>query len=271
MTLGRKQERQGKEITVSTTSSGRHVVVTGGGNGIGAATVRRFAARGDKVSIFDRDIGAAEKVAASVRDAGGQAQGIECDITDRAQIDHAVAKATKTFGSILVLINNAGYDKISPFATSAPDIWGRIIDINIYGTLNMTHAVLPGMIEAGYGRIVSISSDAGRVGSSGSSIYSWCKGGMIAFSKTLARETAKQGITVNVVCPGPTPTALLAEAVESARDPEKMMEGLKRAIPMGRLGDPEDLPGAICFFASDEASYVTGQVISVSGGLTFVG
>lgn len=252
-------------------SSKRHVVITGGGSGIGAATVRRFAVGGDRVSIFDRDLGAAERVASQVRDAGGEAQAMECDITDRAQIDRAVAAATATFGTVQVLVNNAGYDKVSPFVQTTPELWQRIIDVNIYGTLHMHHAVLPGMVEARYGRIINISSDAGRVGSSGTGVYSWCKGGMIAFSKTLAREHAKHGITVNVVSPGPTDTALLAEAVNGAANPEKMMESLKRAIPMGRLGDPEDFPGAICFFASDQASYVTGQVISVSGGLTFVG
>lgn len=256
---------------MSNSIEGRHVVITGGGNGIGAATVRRFAAGSDRVSIFDRDLGAAKQIATQVRDAGGEAQGLECDITDRAQIDRAVASATATFGTVQVLVNNAGYDKVTPFVKTTPDLWQRIIDINIYGTLHMHHAILPGMVEAGYGRIVNISSDAGRVGSSGTAVYSWCKGGLIAFSKTMAREHAKQGITVNVVCPGPTNTALLAEAVDGAANPEKMMEALKRAIPMGRLGDPEDLPGAICFFASDQASYVTGQVISVSGGLTFVG
>ena len=252
-------------------SSARHVVITGGGNGIGAATVQRFAAGGDRVSIFDRDLAAAEKIAAQVRDAGGQSLGIECDITNRAQIDAAVDSAKAAFGPVQVLVNNAGYDRVSPFVKTTPELWQRIIDVNVYGTLHMHHAVLPGMVEAGYGRIVNISSDAGRVGSSGSAIYSLCKGGLIAFSKTLAREHAKQGITINVVCPGPTGTALLAEAVDGAANPEKMMDALKRAIPMGRLGDPEDLPGAICFFASDQASYVTGQVISVSGGLTFVG
>ncbi len=253
------------------TTDGRHVVITGGGNGIGAATARRFAAIGDRVSIFDRDLAAAQAVVDQIHDAGGIAQPVICNITDRGQIDQAMAQSTAAFGTVQVLVNNAGYDKMSPFVSSAPELWQQIIDVNIYGTLNMHHAVLPAMVAAGYGRIVNISSDAGRVGSSGSSVYSWCKGGMIAFSKTLAREHAKQGITINVIAPGPTPTGLLAEAVDGAANPEKMMEALARAIPMGRLGQPEDFPGAICFFASDSASYITGQVISVSGGLTFVG
>lgn len=263
--------QQQKERKLADNPSSRHVVITGGGNGIGKATALRFAGGGDRVSIFDRDLAAANRVAALISESGGRAQGFECDITDRHQIDRAVAAATAALGSVGVLVNNAGYDKMAPFVKSTPDLWQRIIDINIYGTLHMHHAILPGMVEAGYGRVVNISSDAGRVGSSGTSIYSWAKGGLIAFSKTLAREHAKHGITVNVVSPGPTDTALLAEAVDGAANPEKMMDALRRAIPMGRLADPEDLPGAICFFASDQAAYVTGQVISVSGGLTFVG
>ena len=152
-----------------------------------------------------------------------------------------------------------------------PEEWTRLIAINLTGTLHMHHAILPGMVERRHGRIVNISSDAARVGSSGEAVYAACKGGLVAFSKTIAREHARHGITVNVVCPGPTDTALFADFKEGAGDPEKLLKAFERAIPLGRIGQPQDLPGAILFFASDDAAYVTGQVLSVSGGLTMAG
>ncbi len=247
------------------------VIVTGGGGGIGGATCRRFAAEGAKVAVFDLNLEAAEKVAAAIRAEGGQAQAFRCDITDRASVDAAVAATEAKLGPIGVLVNNAGWDVFKPFLKTVPTEWERLIAINLTGALHMLHAVLPGMAERKYGRIVNVASDAARGGSSGEAVYSACKGGLVALSKTLAREHARQGITVNVVCPGPTDTALLAGVTEGARDPAKLLEAFRSAIPLGRLGQPDDLAGAIAFFGSDDAGFITGQVISVSGGLTMHG
>jgi 2-hydroxycyclohexanecarboxyl-CoA dehydrogenase len=250
---------------------GRTVVVTGGGGGIGGAACRRFAAEGARVAVLDMNAEAAEKVAAGIRDTGGSALAIRCDITDRASVDAAVARTEAELGAIDVLVNNAGWDIFRPFTKTEPAQWDRLIAINLTGALHMHHAVLPGMAARKSGRIVNVASDAARVGSSGEAVYAACKGGLVAFSKTIAREHARHGITVNVVCPGPTDTALFAEYKEGAGNPEKLIEAFTRAIPLGRIGQPDDLPGAIVFFASDDARYVTGQVLSVSGGLTMNG
>lgn len=170
-----------------------------------------------------------------------------------------------------ILVNNAGWDIFKPFTKTEPGEWERLIAINLTGALHMHHAVLPGMVERRHGRIVNIASDAARVGSSGEAVYAACKGGLVAFSKTLAREHARHGITVNVVCPGPTDTALLADVTSGAANPEKLIEAFTKAIPLGRLGKPDDLAGAIAFFGSDDAGFITGQVLSVSGGLTMNG
>ena len=247
------------------------IIVTGGGGGIGGATCRRLAREGAKVAVFDMNSEAAETVAADIRAQGGQAAAFVCNITDRAQVDAAVAATEAQLGPIDVLVNNAGWDVFKPFVKTVPAEWDKLIAINLTGALHMHHAVLPGMVERKAGRIVNVASDAARGGSSGEAVYAACKGGLVALSKTLAREHARQGITVNVVCPGPTDTALLAGVAEGARDPAKLIEAFKSAIPLGRLGQPDDLAGAIAFFASDDASFITGQVISVSGGLTMHG
>lgn len=247
------------------------VIVTGGAGGIGGATCRRFAAEGAKVAVFDMNLEAAEQVAADIRAAGGQATAFKCDITDRAAVDAAVAATEAQLGTVDVLVNNAGWDVFKPFVKTVPAEWSKLIDINLTGALHMLHAVLPGMSERKSGRIVNIASDAARGGSSGEAVYSACKGGLVALSKTLAREHARHNITVNVVCPGPTDTALLAGVAEGARDPAKLIEAFRSAIPLGRLGQPDDLASAIVFFGSDDASFITGQVISVSGGLTMHG
>ncbi|MBS0642242.1 MAG: SDR family oxidoreductase, partial [Proteobacteria bacterium] len=170
-----------------------------------------------------------------------------------------------------VLVNNAGWDVFRLFKDTTPDDWTKLIAINLNGPLNMTHAVLPGMLQRRAGRVVTIASDAARVGSSGEAVYAACKAGMLGFSKTLAREHARHGLTFNVVCPGATNTALFAEYKKGAGNPEKLEEAFRRSVPMGRIGEPEDLPGAIVFFASDDAAFITGQVLSVSGGLTMAG
>ena len=247
------------------------VIVTGGAGGIGGATCRRFAAEGAKVAVFDMNLESAEQVAADIRAAGGQAAAFKCDITDRAAVDAAVAATEAQLGPVDVLVNNAGWDVFKPFVKTVPAEWERLIAINLTGALHMLHAVLPGMSERKSGRIVNIASDAARGGSSGEAVYSACKGGLVALSKTLAREHARHNITVNVVCPGPTDTALLAGVAEGARDPAKLIEAFRSAIPLGRLGQPDDLASAIAFFGSDDASFITGQVISVSGGLTMHG
>jgi 2-hydroxycyclohexanecarboxyl-CoA dehydrogenase len=247
------------------------VIVTGGGGGIGGATCRRFAAEGAAVAVLDLNLDSAEQVAADIRAHGGRAQAYRCDITDRAHVDAAVAQTEQALGPIDVLVNNAGWDIFKPFTKTEPVQWDRLIAINLIGALNMHHAVLPGMASRKKGRIVNIASDAARVGSSGEAVYAACKGGLVSFSKTIAREHARHGITVNVVCPGPTDTALFADYKEGAGNPEKLVEAFTRSIPLGRIGQPDDLPGAILFFASADAAYVTGQVLSVSGGLTMNG
>ncbi len=250
---------------------GKTVAVTGGGGGIGGATCRRFASEGARVAVLDLNPDAARQVADAIRAAGGQAQAFRCDITDRASVDAAVAAVEESLGPIDVLVNNAGWDVFRPFTRTEPAQWDKLIAINLTGALHMHHAVLPGMAARKAGRIVNIASDAARVGSSGEAVYAACKGGLVAFSKTIAREHARHGITVNVVCPGPTDTALFADYKEGAGNPEKLMEAFTRAIPLGRIGQPDDLPGAIAFFASDDAGFITGQVLSVSGGLTMNG
>lgn len=247
------------------------VIVTGGAGGIGSATCRRFAEAGAKVAVFDMNLEAATKVAEEIKSLGGQAVAFRCDITNRAEVETAVAETIEGLGPVDVLVNNAGWDVFKPFLKTVPEEWEKLIAINLIGSLNMLYAVLPGMVERKTGRVVTVASDAARGGSSGEAVYSACKGGLVSLSKTLAREHSRHNITFNVVCPGPTDTALLADVAEGARDPAKLIEAFRSAIPLGRLGQPEDLAGAIVFFGSDAASFITGQVISVSGGLTMHG
>ena len=235
-------------------------LVTGGGGAIGAAICRRFA-RDMKVLVADRNGDAAQRVAKEI---GGTA--LVFDISRYADAEKALHGKT-----IDVLVNNAGWDRFQNFADTKPEEWDALIDINLRGPLNMHHLVVPGMIQRNSGRIVNISSDAARVGSSGEAVYSACKGGIIAFSKTLAREVARKGITVNVVCPGPTDTPILRGFLGEGEAGQKVYDALVRAIPMKRVGQPEDIPGIVAFLASDEAAFITGQVISVSGGLTMAG
>ena len=251
--------------------SGKIVIVTGGGGGIGGATCRRFAEEGAKVAVFDINADAAEHVAAGITAAGGVADAVACDITDHAAVGAAVAGIAEKRGRVDVLVNNAGWDVFRLFRDSTPADWRKLIDINLIGALNMTHAVIPGMMAQGGGRIVMVSSDAARVGSSGESVYAACKAGLVGFAKTLAREHARHRIGVNVVCPGATHTALFEDYKKGAGNPDKLEEAFRRAVPMGRIGEPEDLPGAIVFFSSDDAAFITGQVLSVSGGLTMAG
>jgi len=250
---------------------GKVAIVTGGGGGIGGAVCRRLAAEGADVAVFDVNGEAAEEVAEAITGGGGKALAVAADITDLAAVKAGVEESEGKLGPVAALINNAGWDVFRPFLQTDPGFWRKIIDINLIGALNMHYVVLPGMVERGYGRVVSVASDAGRVGSSGESVYAACKAGLMGFSKTLAREHARHGITFNVVCPGPTDTALFEGYAQGAGHPDKLREAMRRAIPMGRIATPDDLPGTIIFLTSDDAAYVTGQVISVSGGLTMSG
>jgi len=249
--------------------NGKRVIVTGGGSGIGRETCKRFAEEGAEVAVFDLNAEGASDTVKMITDAGGKASAHLVDISDRAAVDAAVAEVEQG-GPIDVLVNNAGWDVAKPFLDTDVALWDKIIAINLYGPLHMHHAVLPGMVANGGGHVVNIASDAGRVGSSGEAVYSACKGGIISFTKTVARELARKGIQLNTVAPGPTDTPLLASFAEGEAG-QKIAEGLKRAIPMKRLGQPTDYPGIVCFLASDDAGFITGQVISVSGGLTMHG
>ncbi|WP_339635586.1 glucose 1-dehydrogenase [uncultured Sneathiella sp.] len=249
--------------------TGKHVIVTGSGSGIGREIALRFAEEGAKVALFDVNSDGVSETRRLIDEAGGQGAAYVVDITDREAVDTAVQEVEEA-GPVDVLVNNAGWDKMANFLDTDADLWKKIIDINLYGPLYMHHAVLPGMVKNGGGRVINISSDAGRVGSSGEAVYSACKGGIISFTKTVARELARKGIQLNAVCPGPTDTPLFAE-VASGAGAEKIAEGLKKAIPMKRLAQPSDFPGIVCFLASDDAGFITGQTISVSGGLTMHG
>jgi 2-hydroxycyclohexanecarboxyl-CoA dehydrogenase len=241
---------------------GRVALVTGAGRGIGRAIATRLSAEGAAVAFADIDAGSAQGAAAAT---GGRAIGVKMDVTRSASVRRAVEAVERELGGIDILVNNAGWDKAEPFLQSDEETWDRIIAINLKGVLYCCKAVLPGMVERGRGTIVSIASDAGRVGSSGEAVYSATKGGVIAFTKTLARELARHQINVNCVCPGPTDTPLFAEV--SAGNP-RLGEALRRAIPWGRLGEPEDIAAAVAFLVSPDAGYITGQTLSVSGGLT---
>ena len=247
---------------------GKTAIVTGGAGGIGSAICKRLAEEGVKVGVFDLRAEPAAKVAAGI---GGGAVGQACDITDHAGVAAAVAAFEAKCGPTDILVNNAGWDKFAYFLDTDPALWEQIISINLRGPINLHHAVLKGMSARRRGRVVNIASDAGRVGSSMEAVYSACKGGIIAFSKTMAREMARSNITVNCVCPGPTDTPLLAAFFGEGEQGQKAAEAMKRSVPLKRLGQPDDLPGVVAFLSSDDAAYITGQVISVSGGLTMAG
>jgi len=245
-------------------------IVTGGASGIGRAICLRFAEEGCRVGIFDRDGTGAAETARMAQQAGGRAQAVTVDITDHGAVGRAVADFEQQMGPTDILVNNAGWDRMMNFLDTQPEFWEQVIAVNLKGALNLHHHVVRGMAERKRGKVVNIASDAGRVGSSGEAVYSACKGGIIAFTKTMAREMARRGVTLNVVCPGPTDTPLLAQ-VAVGEAGEKIKKALEQAIPLKRLGRADDLPGAVAFLASDDASFITGQVLSVSGGLTMSG
>jgi 2-hydroxycyclohexanecarboxyl-CoA dehydrogenase len=240
---------------------GRKALVTGGASGIGAAIAARLAAEGAEVWVGDIDVEGAERVAGEI---AGHA--LELDVTE---LDSARV-AIEATGTLDILVNNAGTDEFGFFTYTTPEQWQRVIAINLVGVLNCTHAALPAMQEAGYGRILSISSEAGRVGSKGSAVYSAAKGGTVAFMKAIARENARYGITANSIAPGPIETPLLMGAKEFGEIGEKVIETMRSSTQLGRLGQPEEVAAAAAFLVSDDATYVTGETLGVSGGLGMV-
>jgi len=245
-------------------------VVTGAGRGIGKAIATVLARQGAKVAIADLRLDEAIKCEKEIKDNGGNAIAIKTDVSDLSSVKEMVDKIHDTFGKIDILVNNAGWDKMQPFLETSPELWDKIIAINYKGVLNCVYCIAPDMIEKNGGRIISISSDAGRVGSSGEAVYAGAKGAIISFSKTMARELARHKITVNVVCPGPTETPLVEEMKQDSERNKKIFDAMARIIPLRRMGKPEDIAYAVLFLASDEANYITGQVLSVSGGLTMM-
>jgi 2-hydroxycyclohexanecarboxyl-CoA dehydrogenase len=244
----------------------RVALVTGGAGGIGRAICLDLAADGRAVAVADLQVEGAAETAEAVSAGGGRAAPVELDVTDSGSVAEGVRRAEEALGPVEILVNNAGWDELRPFLETDEDFWDRVIEINLKGCLRVTRRVLPGMVERGFGRVVSIGSDAGRVGSSLESVYSGAKGGVIAFTKTVAREVARSGVTANTVCPGPTRTPLLEAMAGSGG--ERLIDSLTRAVPMRRLGEPEDIAAAVAFLASERAGFITGQTLSVSGGLT---
>ena len=246
----------------------RTALVTGGARGIGRAIVDALAGDGMAVVVLDRLGDLAHDAAAAVEVAGGRALAVEADIADSGSVAAAIEAAEARFDHVDVLVNNAGWDDMMPFLDTDEAFWDRVIEINFKGPLRLIHRVLPGMLERRYGRIVNVASDAGRVGSSHESVYSGAKGGLIAFTKTIARESARHGVSANCVCPGPVETPMVEQVVAERGD--RIMAAMVRAVPMRRIGQPRDIAAAVRLFASEDAGYITGQTLSVSGGLTMV-
>jgi 2-hydroxycyclohexanecarboxyl-CoA dehydrogenase len=242
---------------------GKKALVTGGASGIGASIARRLAAEGAEVTIGDLNLEGASEVAGEI---SGLA--VQLDVTDLGSAEAAVSSAGPP---IDILVNNAGTDEFGFFTETTPEQWEKVIAVNLKGVLNCTYAALPGMQEAGYGRIVSIASEAGRIGSKGSAVYSAAKGGVIAFTKVMAREGARFGVTANAIAPGPIETPLLMQAKEFGEIGEKIIENMRAGTQLRRLGQPEEVAAAVAFLCSDDSSYVTGECIGVSGGMGMVG
>jgi 2-hydroxycyclohexanecarboxyl-CoA dehydrogenase len=249
----------------------RVAFVTGGASGLGRSIALRLATEGFAVVIADIDADLAKGVVAEIEEGGNNASAIVCDVTDLEAVKSAADEATARFEGIDLLVNNAGFDEPNFFLSTDPSLWDRLIAVNLVGVLNCTYDIAPRIAqrckETGYGRIVNIASDAGRVGSLGEAVYSAAKGGVIAFTKALARELARDRITVNAVCPGPADTPM-TDALRQTEVGNKMMERMIRATPLRRLAAPEEVAAAVSYFASDGAAFVTAQALSISGGLT---
>ena len=246
----------------------RVALVTGGGRGIGREICLGLAADARRVAVAHLRADEAATTAGLIEQTGGRAIVVEMDVSDSTSVQEGVQQTVDELGAVEVLVNCAGWDELVPFLDTDERFWDRVIEINYKGALRTVHACLPPMIEAGWGRIVNIGSDAGRVGSSLEAVYSGAKGGVIAFTKTIAREVARSGITANTVCPGPTDTPLLGEIVAASDDGDKVIGAMARAVPMKRLGRPAEVASAVVYLASEDAGFVTGQTLSVSGGLT---
>ena len=246
----------------------RVALVTGGGRGIGREICLGLARAGRRVAVADLRVPEATETAAMISAGGGTAVAVEMDVADADAVSAGLLAVADQLGPVEILVNCAGWDVLTPFVATDEDFWDRVIEINYKGPLRTTHGCLPAMIEAGFGRIVNIGSDAGRVGSSGEAVYAGAKGGVIAFTKTIAREVARRGITANVVCPGPTDTPLLEEIASATDTSDKIIGAMARAVPMKRIGQPHEVAAAVVFLCSEEAGYITGQTLSVSGGLT---
>jgi 2-hydroxycyclohexanecarboxyl-CoA dehydrogenase len=247
---------------------GKTAIVTGAGRGIGRAIALALAREGCQVGIADLLADSARAVAAEVEALGVKGLSLPADLTRRADVTRMAQEAQAQFGQVDILVNNAGWDRMGLFLETDEDTWDRIIAVNLKAMLYVCKAVLPSMVARGAGKVVNIASDAGRVGSSGEAVYSATKGAVIAFSKALAREMARHRITVNAVCPGLTETPLLQSLRDQSPKMERILEAVTRATPLGRVASPEEIAGAVVFFASPEADFVTGQTLSVSGGLT---
>ena len=248
--------------------SARVAVVTGGGRGIGAQIAQALADAGCAVAVADLRASEAQTTASALADTGATAMAVAMDVTLSDSVSSGLQEVATELGPIEILVNCAGWDELKPFLDTDEEFWDQIIDINYKGVLRTTHHCLPAMIEAGFGRIVNIGSDAARVGSSLEAVYAGAKGGVISFTKTIAREVARNGITANVVCPGPTATPLLDEIVDASADGDKVIAAMARAVPMKRVGQPQEVASAVAYLASDPAGFITGQTLSVSGGLT---
>lgn len=248
---------------------GKVAIVTGGGQGIGRALTLRLAAEGCKVAIFDLKAEAGEETA-GIAGEGAVIKTYALDVSDQAAVNAAVEAVEADLGPVWALVNNAGWDKPAPFLATDKSLWDKIIAINLYGPLFTHHAVAPRMVARGGGRIINIASDAARVGTSNEAVYSACKGGLISFTKSVARELASKGVLLNVVCPGPTNTPMMASVLGEGEQAVKWKDAMVRGIPLKRMGEPEDYSGIVAFLASDDAGFITGQTFSVAGGMNMI-
>jgi 2-hydroxycyclohexanecarboxyl-CoA dehydrogenase len=243
-------------------------VVTGGGQGIGRALTLRLAEEGCKVAIFDLKLEAAKETQKLA--GGATVRSYELDVGDYAAVNAAVARVESELGPIWALVNNAGWDRPAPFLSTDQALWDKIIRINLYGPLNTHHVIAPLMVARKGGRIINIASDAARVGTSNEAVYSACKGGLISFTKSVARELATKGVLLNAVCPGPTNTPMMATVLGEGEHAVKWKDAMVRGIPLKRMGEPEDYAGIVAFLASEDANFITGQTISVAGGMNMI-